>query len=103
MIPDGARPTPLAVPGAGVHAADKRMQIIRKYARRDHRGHVTFCQPKPGERKSGKTTSAGKPIYASVEVASRAAVELVTAGARRMEAYVCHRSKTGHAHLRTVR
>lgn len=81
-----------------------RRRIIARHARRGRRHEVLFCIPSKaelsGEAPRRETAgSDGKVIFPDLEAAEAAARELEALGGGPQRAYVCSRSKTGHAHL----
>lgn len=81
-----------------------RRRIIGHYARRDWRGRIAFCTPSKNElngvvARRETSGSDGKVIFPDLETAEKAAREMADLGADPQRAYVCARSRTGHAHL----
>jgi hypothetical protein len=84
-----------------------RRGIIARYARRDWRGRVAFCTPSKaeldGEAPRRETSGTdGKVIFPDLESAEQAARELEALGNGPQRAYVCNRSRHGHAHLTSM-
>lgn len=72
-----------------------------KYARKHRNGTVMRCTP---GRYEETPRSVGKVIYDSREAAEAARRELERLSTSvKHEIYECHRSKTGHLHLRKAR
>ncbi|MFI6732129.1 hypothetical protein ACIBI9_04280 [Nonomuraea sp. NPDC050451] len=94
------------VPPAPAHDASKsaRMRIVTRYARRQRNGRVLFCSPSKaelgGEMPRRETSgSDGKVVFPDLETAEAAARELEALGGGPQRAYICRRSRHGHAHL----
>lgn len=84
-----------------------RRRIIARYARRKRNGTVLFCQPSKGElagdvQRRESSGSDGKVVFPDLETAEAAARELEAFGGGPQYAYVCRRSRHGHAHLTRV-
>ncbi|MFI6595036.1 hypothetical protein ACIBHX_02240 [Nonomuraea sp. NPDC050536] len=81
-----------------------RMRIIARYARLQRNGDVLFCTPSKAELagdmpRQETSGSDGKVAYPDLETAEAAARELEALGGGPQHAYVCRRSRHGHAHL----
>lgn len=81
-----------------------RRRIVARYAARGWRNQVLFCQPSlaelSGEVPRRETSGTdGKVIFPDLEAAESAVRELEALDGQPMRAYVCGRSRTGHAHL----
>lgn len=78
-----------------------------RYARLDAGGRPILCTPSAAELSAGRNTAGwgtdGKIIYNSLAVATLAARDLRRLGEPKHWAYLCPRSRTGHAHLSTRR
>ncbi|MEV0616149.1 hypothetical protein AB0I81_22740 [Nonomuraea sp. NPDC050404] len=86
---------------------DQRGKVVARYARRDWRGRIARCLPSKAElsgakRRRESTGSDRKVIYADLATAETAARELEKLGAPPLRAYLCNRSKRGHAHLTSM-
>lgn len=77
----------------------KRMKVVRRHARRDWHGRPMRCEVSPYQDDPRMDRHAGKVIYDSRAVAEACARELEQAGAPRLYAMPCPRSKRGHHHL----
>lgn len=77
---------------------EARRDVIERYARFGKSNLPEVCNPRANESDQRK-----KVIYNTLDAAKAAALELQELGSHPMEPYVCHRSKHGHVHLRTMR
>lgn len=83
----------------------QRREIIRRYARLKTNGKVTYCEPSkaelsgeiPRRETSGSDSKVIYPDLESAEAAAREMTELL--GDAPQRAYLCQRSRHGHAHL----
>lgn len=84
-----------------------RWQVVQTYARKKKNGRVMYCTPSHDEIATGfgddGWASNGKVIYDSKVIALLAARDLMELGVKKLRAYECHRSKSGHAHLTSKR
>jgi hypothetical protein len=104
-LPRTALPAPPARTRGPVRDRD-RAQVLLRHARLLRSGRPMCCRPSRAEitgaapRRQGRGTD-GKVIYPDRAAAEAAARELEAMGSRRMRAYACHRSRSGHFHLAT--
>lgn len=85
---------------------DKRREIMRKHARLTSSGNLKFCHPtsrEVAERQAAGRRPPHEPvIYDSIEAAYAAEAEMRELDGVQQRAYVCNRSRSGHAHLQRI-
>lgn len=84
-----------------------RRHIIDRYARRKRNGDVLFCIPSKAElagdmQRRESSGTDGKVVFPDLETAEAAAAEMEALDGSPQRAYICGRSRHGHAHLTRI-
>lgn len=82
-------------------SAEKRREIIARYARLKPNGQPQFCEPTKAEKRTDPNAAAPAPpvIYPDRAAAEAASAEFAANGGFHLAVRECHRSRSGHFHL----